>query len=432
MSKHLNQLLKWLSQINPNLVFLFMLVVFFIDSAVNYFANIPIFVPVAMLLLPVLWISLWRSGRKNVFLLLFVFVFILISVINNFIYHFDKRNISDLVFILLFATSYYFYKIRPEKLWPQTIHTFFIVTLLMFSFTFVGVNSDSFLRKSVVEGVQQDTLNQSPPPDISTRDEKIFERKANKLDVLEILRTYHHGLFRVPHLVTCFMGFFFLFYGFMFQAQRKWYFLLAMIISLVFMLYSGSRTFLVAAFLALILYLLRRKTVIYLLIIGLVLSLMIYYRYEVFHLLENTFLGQYAGFSITVVDNFSRLSRAMLWNSWWFEMQHFAGYDFLIGKTLSGSMEANSQNIHFREWFHNDFLSITYAYGLIALLMYITFFYKMFRENVRFIRANVYLFVFFFTMIFSAIFNGFYYYFPVFLIFIFIYMIRVEKKALKQ
>jgi TctA family transporter len=122
----------------------------------------------------------------------------------------------------------------------------------------------------------------------------------------------------------------------------------------------------------------------------------------------------------------------MLWNSWWFEMQHFAGYDFLIGKTLSGSMEANSQNIHFREWFHNDFLSITYAYGLIALLMYITFFYKMFRENVRFIRANVYLFVFFFTMIFSAIFNGFYYYFPVFLIFIFIYMIRVEKKALKQ
>jgi hypothetical protein len=288
-------------------------------------------------------------------------------------------------------------------------------------FAFVGINSESYRdeTRGEVESIEK-------------LDEKKLVRERNRLDIVERVRVYHHGLFRVPHLANYFWGFLFLFYAFTFQRKKKWYYLVAGLASLLFMLYTGSRTFLVAAVLALIIYWIRRKTLIYVLIFGVATLVIVFFRFEIFFMLKDTFLGNYAGLLITVVDNFNRLSRVIFWNSWWFEMQHFTWYDFLIGKTFVGSMDANLVNIHFREWFHNDFLSISYAYGFLVVMFYIIFFYKMFKQNARFIRSNIYLFVFFFTMIFSAIFNGFYYYFPVFLIFVFVYMIRVEKKALKR
>jgi hypothetical protein len=398
-----------------------MLAIFLIDSVVNFFVDIPIFVPFAIVMLPVLWFNLWKSGRKNIFLLIFFSVFILVSVINNFVYEFDKTNISDLVFILFFPSSYYFYKLRPEKLHGRSIHVFFLLSMLMFSLAFAGMNSQSFQNES--RG-----WNKTMKPAA----EKTIVRERDQLDIVESIRTYNYGLFRVPHLATYFFGFLFLFYGFTFQKNRKWYFLLAALAALLCMLYSGSRTFLVAAFLALMLYWINRRTIFYLLLAVAAAVVMIIYRLELFQMLQHTFLANFAGLLITTFDNFSRLSRVIIWNSWWYEMQHFAWYDFLIGKTFVGSMEANRVNIHFREWFHNDFLSISYAYGMLALVLYVTFLYRVFKENIKYIRKNVFLFVFFFAMIFSAIFNGFYYYFPVFLIFVFVYMIRVQKKALRH
>ena len=421
MSEHFRKLLKWVGLINPNQVFLFMLAVFFIDSAVNFVFNIPIFVSVAMLILPLLWLSHWKSGRKNVFLLIFISLFILVSLINNFVYKFDKTNISDLVFILFFPTIYYFYKLRPEKLLPRTIHILFFVTMFMFMFAFAGINSTNFRNEP-----------RGRTEAVKLLKKKKVKPKRNNLDVIERNRKYNYGLFRVPHLANYFWGFLFLFYGFAFQKKKKWYYLVGGLAAMLFMLYSGSRTFLVAVFLALMLYWIRRKTIVYVLITGAASALILFFRYELYHALEETFLSNYVGLLITTVDNFSRLSRAIIWSSWWYEMQHFVWYDFLIGKTFVGSMDANLVNIHFREWFHNDFLSISYAYGFFALMLYLVFFYKMFRENARFIRNNAYLFVFFFAMIFSAFFNGFYYYFPVFLIFIFVYMLKLEKIALKQ
>lgn len=421
MIANFRKLFNWFGHINPNLVFLFMLAIFFIDSAVNFIIDIPIFVPFAIAVLPVLWFNLWRSGRKNMFLLTFFTVFILVSVINNFVYQFDKTNISDLVFILFFPISYYFYKLSPEKLQIRSIHIFFIVSMLMFSLAFAGVNSRSYHDQS--RG-----WNES----LETKSEKKIVRERNKLDIIERIRTYNYGLFRVPHLATYFFGFLFLFYGFTFQKKKKWYLLVAMLVSLLCMLYSGSRTFAVAAFLALMLYWIKRKTLIYVLMVCAAALVMIIFRFQLFQLLQNTFLANFAGLLITAVDNFSRLSRVIIWNSWWYEMQHFAWYDFLIGKTFVGSMNANHVNIHFREWFHNDFLSISFVYGFLALALYLVFFYRVFKENVKYIKRNIYLFVYFFTMVFSAFFNGFYYYFPVFLIFVFVYMIRVEKKALRQ
>lgn len=426
MSQQINHLIKKIRLIDPNLVFMFMLAVFLTDSVVNFFINIPIFVPVAIIALPLLWFILWKQGRRNMFLLIFTSVFILVSIINNFVYQFDKKNISDLVFILFFPTVYYFYKLRPEKLLPRTIHVFFVVSLLMFSFAFAGINSGSFVEGSQKWIQQLEILKEK-----KAIGEMIITRESNKLDIIEAKRNYNNGLFRIPHLATYIWGFFFLFYGFTFHHRKKWYFMVAMLVSLLFMLYSGSRAFLVAASLAFVLFMLKRKTLIYLLMIIFALVLSIIYRYELHRFFENTILEQFTSLLVTVSDNFDSLSRVTLWRSWWYEMQQFAWYDFLVGKTYIASMNANFVNIHYREWFHNDFLSITFAYGIFALILYLTLFYKIYHENSKLIRKNIYLFVYFFAMLFSAVFNGFYYYFPVFLMFIFIYMIGVEKKVLR-
>jgi len=409
--------------INPNTVFLFMLVVFLIDSGVNFFIRAPIFVPVAIVALPILWIILWKSGRKNTFLLVFISVFLLATMINNFIYQFDKKNISDLMFILLFPTIYYFYKLKPEKILPRSIHIFFIVSLIMLSFTFVGYNSGSWLPNDQVIKKRSEIM------EVAKADkESALETDHIPFIILELFRTYNNGLFRVPHLANYFFGFLFLFYGFAFQKKRKWYFFIAMLVSIILMLYSGSRTFVVVALLALILFLFNRKTLGFLLALSVIMVLMIVYRFELYMNLEGTYLEHYASLIVTTIDNYTNLSRIKIWNSWWDEIQQFTWYDYLIGKTFIASKSANFENIKFREWFHNDFLSIVYAYGILPLILYSAFFYKVYKENSKFIRKNTFLFVYFFAMVFSAFFNGFYYYFPVFLIFIFVYMVRVEKK----
>ncbi|OQX74419.1 MAG: hypothetical protein B6D64_12835, partial [Bacteroidetes bacterium 4484_276] len=250
MNQLISHLIKKIRLIGPNLVFLFLLATFLIDSTVNFFFHVPIFVPVAIIVLPLLWFSLWKQGRQNTFLLIFISFFILVSIINNFVYQFDKKNISDLVFILFFPTGYYFYKLRPEKLRLGTIHTFFIVCLLMFSFAFAGINSGSYIEGTSEWAQQLKELKKKKKGEGELTLKKRITREAKPLDVLEILRSYNYGLFRVPHVATYLWGFLFLFYGFMFQQKKRWYLLAAMLASLLFMLFSGPRTFLVAAFLS--------------------------------------------------------------------------------------------------------------------------------------------------------------------------------------
>jgi len=418
--------IKRIQNLDPNKLFLFLLTVFFIDSAVNFFIHLPVFVPVSLIVLPLLWVALWKSHRKNIFLLAFVSFFILVTVINNFVFTFDKKNLSDLAFILFFPVSYYFYKLKPEKLHARTIHIFFGVILLMLVFTFTGVNSKSFYRASETWRVELKQLLSEKNGEQS--EEMVIKRKNKPLDVLESQRSYHYGLFRVPHLASYFLFFVALFYADSFGRKKNRLFLIAAILSVLLLIYTGTRTILVAAVIAMLLFLIRRKTLVYFFIAGALLAVSIYFRYQILELTKNTFLEQFATLQITAVDNFDRFSRVTIWRSWWHEFRQFTWYEMLIGKTFYASKVTNLVNIHYKEWFHNDFLSIAYSYGIPALLLYCAFLYRIFRENARYIRRNIYLFLFFFTMVFAALFNGFYYYFPVFLMFIFIHLLRAEKK----
>jgi hypothetical protein len=202
--------------------------------------------------------------------------------------------------------------------------------------------------------------------------------------------------------------------------------LAAALLLFAIMLYSGVRTFLVAIFLSLIVYLFQRRTRFYLLLLMASGILAIIFRNEVFELTSDTFLEPFGSILITFADNFNSFSRVLIWRSWWMEFSNFSWIDILTGKSFYKSQLANLTNIKSNIWFHNDFLSIAYVYGIPALLTYIWLFVRIFQDNSAEIRKNIFIFLFYFSMIFTAMINGFYYYFPIFLIFIFVWMLKQE------
>ncbi len=149
-------------------------------------------------------------------------------------------------------------------------------------------------------------------------------------------------------------------------------------------------------------------------------------------LTKDTVYYQYFSFFKTSTANITRLSRYRLAYSWWIEIREFGFLDFVIGKSYMNSMVANTKNLGLDVWFHNDFLSISYTYGILGILLYIWFFVKIYRDNKSLIKQNIFIFVFYFSMIFTAILNGYYYYFPVFLLYIFFLMIKNEKQLVTK
>jgi hypothetical protein len=393
---------------NPNFIFLVSLAVFVTDSTINLFWDIPVFVPFIILILPLLWVDLYLNKKLNRFLTLFGFVFTGSFLITGFIYQFHRQSLSDLLFLLFFVTVFYHYKAHEKLLSIKAVHVFTVVIFLMFSFTFIGVNSGSFNKP----------VKEVESSEISTK--KKVKHNNEPLDVLEYNRNYRYGIFRIPHIATYLLGFIGLFYAFLYKSQRKWIFLIVAGVAFLFMFYSGVRTYFAALLLAMAIYFMRRKTLWVLLAFSALGLLLVVFRYPVYQFTHNTLLEPFSSLVITMVDNIDRLSRILIWKSWWLEFQQFGWYNFLFGKSYFMEIEANIQNLHMPIWFHNDFLSIVYAYGVISLVFYVMFFIKVYRCFKQEIRSSFILFVFFTTMPVAAFINGMYYYFPVFVLFLFI------------
>src|SRR5690606_26720648 len=147
---------------------------------------------------------------------------------------------------------------------------------------------------------------------------------------------------------------------------------------------------------------------------------------------EGTIFFQYFSIIATFNENFSRLSRVIIWSSWWEEISNFSLGSFMIGNSFHNSFIANVQNINENIWFHNDFLSIAYSYGLFALLAYLSFFTFIYLKNESLIKNNIYIFVCFFSMPLAGVFNGFYYYYTFFIFYLFIYLLQYEKEFLDE
>ena len=93
------------------------------------------------------------------------------------------------------------------------------------------------------------------------------------------------------------------------------------------------------------------------------------------------------------------------------------------GGSLVFPSVANQKNVSNSIWFHNDFLSIFYSYGILPLIIYINLFVNIYKKHKKIIRSNIFIFLTFSGFWLSAFFNGFYYYYTVILLYLFYTMI---------
>jgi len=419
MKKQIEQFLNFFRLNNPNVVFVAFLLVFFLDSLINHFTDFPLFVLFMIVALPVMWLFLWVSGHKPVFLIIFISLFVIMVIINNLIYAYGKKNISDLLFILLFATSFYYYRFFHKKIPLLTVSGFLLVSIIMIIPEFVDKNHKQSRPRRNIENKTVKSAIQEP-------DRVISYDKKNKLNRIEKRVNPVAGFFRVPHIAAYFFGFLSIFYAFLFSKRRKWFYLAISLLTASFVICSGIRSIVFAILLSLFLYLyLQRKIIFSLVSTGFVI-LVILFRSHLFLLLKKTWIKPYLALLVTLFDNTDRQSRILLWKSWFLEIYEFSWYNYLAGRTFKASRKANMQNIGYKEWFHNDFLSIAFSYGFLCLILYVGLWIIIYRNYSKVIRSNIFIFVFYFSGLFAAFFNGFYYYFPVILLFLFFVMINVE------
>lgn len=402
---------------NPNVVFIVSLAAYLADAITNYFIHIPVFVAYLIVLLPALWLDLWLHGQKNRLLVVFVFIFIIPFMINSFLHPFHRTNISDLIFILFLPTAYFYYKNRITDLKINRVHIFTAVTLFMFSFAFAGINSVKVNRSAKVK--KQHAI---------TKPRTVKEPKSN-LNFLESYRKYNHGLFRIPHISAYFLGFLALFYGFVFSKRRNYLIALFAFGLIILMLYSGVRAFIAAAALALIITFIRKKSLFYVAGFAMLFMVMLYFRETIYLWTANTFLRPYSATLVTLVDNIGKISRFMIWQSWWVEVSQFEWYELLVGKSFFNSILANLENLHLGEWFHNDFLSIAYVYGIPAMVAYVYFFVSIYRDAKLQIQNDLIFSVLYWSLPVLAILNGLYYYFPILFMFLFWVMMKEQNTS---
>jgi len=408
--------------------FWFFIISFFVDRIVNYFIHFPFFVILALILFPFLFLSAQYKNPDKRQLYLLVFSFLIITVINSIVYLFGINNISDFLFTGLFITIYFYYKNNINNLKLLNVYLFLILSLFLFSFTFFKIDSTSISNTEYAALFNLDNFSDEKLEQVKdiTQESENIKWEANPLDILEYSRIYHNGLFRLPHIASYFFGFLALFFGYQYQKKKKVLDIVLLIVSLALCIYSGSRAVLSAFVLSIIIFLFKRKYIVYLQGVIIFVLLLILGRQYLVQLTENTVFFQYFAFIQTTIENFTRLSRFRLWYSWWLEVREFGFWDLMIGKSYMNAIIANAKNLDYKVWFHNDFLNIFYTYGIWCTLLYIWFFIKIYRDNKSWIKQNIFIFIFYSSMVITAIINGFYYYFPVFLLYLFFLMIKNE------
>lgn len=395
--------------------FLVFLIIFSLDLIFNFFHHLPLFVAVALVIFPFLFTSTQLFNTQRTPLNLLIISFVVVAILSSIIHVFHVKNISDVLFILLFFTIYFLYKNNYKSLDVRYAILFFLTSFVLFGFSFVGIDAEIYkdalqFKEYILEG-------------------GVLKWNNSFLDALEAHRVYHMGLFRLPHIASYFFGFLFIYFGYIFQRKKKWINLLFMILSLFLCFYTGVRTVILTIILALILYAFKRKNIIFLQLVIILGFLSVIFREDLTRISENTIFFQFFSLIQTTVENITRFSRVRIWYSWWVEVSQFGFWDYVIGKSPINAYIANGKNLGAPIWFHNDFLNIFYSYGVWCFMLYAGFFVKIYCDNRSFIMNNIFIFIFYFSMILSAFLNGFYYYFPVFLLYLFFLMIKNEKSS---
>ncbi len=440
-----NQLTEFVAKYESKLIdvfFWYFIASFFIDRIFfSISIAFPFFVVSALLVFPFLFFLSQHKNPDKRKLYVLIASFLLITTLNSIVYLFDVKNISDLLFVVLFITIYFYYKENMDSLKTVNVYVFLVLSLFLFSFTFFGFDADSsstrntnyystFSEKNASEK-KIHHVKKAPSVKKSSPKKTNTIKKSKQFDKPKPFKVRHTGLFRRTHMASYFFGFLFLFFSYQFQKKKGALNAIILTVSLAFCFYTGIRTMPVAFIISIFLFLFRKKYIYYLISLLAVLVFLIIANDYFLQLTRNTIFYQYFYLIHSGTENFTGLARFKLYQSWWMEVSEFGFWNFMIGKSYINAMLANGQNYGMRLWFHNDFLNIFYTYGIWATMLYIWFFIKIYRDNKDYIKQNIFIFVFYSSMVITAIINGFYYYFPVFLLYLFLVMIKREKQLLQ-
>ncbi|SAL32768.1 hypothetical protein AWB69_02871 [Caballeronia udeis] len=371
---------------SDDLIIYYIVGAFALDNVVNYFSAIPVFVasiPVSILLM-------FRFTRDKIdrFWFIACILCLLTSALINFLrFSMTIEDVSDILFLMQFFAAFFYAK--NTRISPSAISHATYVFAALFLPAFIGINGSDY-------GGEAD----------------VFTSGSNDI---EFLRIYNQGLYRLPHVASYLLAFGSLWWIYVASfSRKKRHFMLAALF-LYFTLYTGSRTpiiVIVAAYLVANIRLQARQLLITASIFMLAGLFVVHIR-EVLDFLFGSFLYQYLSFFETVLDNFDRLSRVIIWDSWLSAIASFNGLDFFIGRNFSSSYDFNMRQIGLYIWFHNDFLSAFYSYGMPVLIAYAIPHLMAVKIAIQRRSSAILLSVLGFFIFATAFVNGFYKYLPV-------------------
>lgn len=375
------------------------MIIFVSDSVINYYIKIPVFVSFSIIFIPLslLIIKLKPNKETNLYVL-FVGLLLISTVVNVFRFSFSLKNISDLIFILIFATTIVLYNNNIFHIKSKYINWFSVVCLIMFYITFLGVDNTRW----------GNTLS------------------SGSHDI-EYLRAYKQGLFRIAHIAAyffTFLGFYYLYLYYKFKKIKHFTLLCIMFLTVVMV---GSRAPIFAVLLGFGLANLRLKYIKYVMLIIFMIILIILNIDIILELTKGTIIFQYFSIFKTFISNFGRLSRVLIWTSFFEELAKFNFFDYIFGRGTDNAMLINEAKGLGKIWFHNDFLNIFYSFGMISFALYTLFYFNIYRVN-KLCMNNTIIRTLFFTTILLAFFNGFYLYYVMFPLYIFYRILSMEKE----
>lgn len=362
------------------------------DSIANYFVPVPLFV-VSIPALTLLAFFAIRRPSLQMAVMAPILIIVSSFLINLARFGFNNENLSDTLFVLLAAT--YAGAALTGAPTRQAMSLMTAMFALLFVPAFLGINN-SFGNEDALTSGSTD---------------------------IEFLRSYKQGLYRIPHLAAYMLAFGAMWWFSLWERERKLRFAVISIMFMACCLYTGSRTpifILLIGFMASFLeFSLKKLTLLFL--VAMSLGLLVLNIDSILKLTEGTFLYQYPSAIKTALTDFDRLSRAIIWTSWLSAMREMNLIDYLIGHSFANSMEYNRIHLGTAIWFHNDFLSIVYSYGIPALITYtwITLLAISKLKDTHHNRARVMLAAF---VLASAFVNGFYKYLPIVFLLILSYL----------
>ncbi len=189
----------------------------------------------------------------------------------------------------------------------------------------------------------------------------------------------------------------------------------------------GSRAPIFAVLLGFGLANLRLKYIKYIILLIVAIILVVLNIDVILESTRGTVFFQYFSIFETVMSNFGRLSRVLIWTSFFEELAKFDFFDYLFGRGTNNAMLINEAKGLGKIWFHNDFLNIFYSFGMISFVLYIFFYVNIYRVN-KLCMNNTIIRTLFFTTILLAFFNGFYLYYTMFPLYIFYRILSVEEE----